>query len=243
MEDTDTKPRRKKRRDPFGMFADLSALIPDIGLDFDSGFDFGEMSSPFGGAGPAAPAPASRAAPPASPASPAGSGKAAKPGAESGTAQRASSGGSSLGQKALEVARAEAARGVKEEPPGSNDGPRVRQYQQGNGGNYWCAHFVSWCVEQAGRSPFGHTGSVSTLRSWGQNNGRYTPAAQAQPMPGDIFTKQRRDKQGRVVGGHTGFVLDYDPQARRMRTVEGNSKDKVRIGSQSMSAIDGVIRL
>lgn len=244
MENTASKARKSGRHDPFGMFPDLGALIPDFGFDFASGFDFGEMSSPFGGARPAAPAAAAGPSSPAGPASPArpasggGQGAVTRP-----QPAQAKSRGSTLGAQALDVARSEAARGVKEEPPGSNDGPRVREYQRGKGGNYWCAHFVSWCVNQAGSSPFGHTGSVATLRSWGQNNGRYTPAAQAHPQPGDIFTKQRRDKQGRVVGGHTGFVLDYDPSSRRMRTVEGNSGDKVRVGSQSISGIDGVIRL
>ena len=37
--------RRKKRCDPFGMFPDLSALIPKIGMDF------ADFAVPFGGVG------------------------------------------------------------------------------------------------------------------------------------------------------------------------------------------------
>lgn len=250
-EDTTAK-GKPKARDPFDIFGDISAMFQSIGLDFDTGFDFGEMSSPSAGGSPAA---ASRAASPFAPSSPLSAASPAtpvspqasrrsEPATASQTApQTSAQNGSGLGRKALGVAEGEAARGVQEEPKGSNDGPRVREYQRGSGGNYWCAHFVSWCVNQAGSSPFGHTGSVATLRKWGQNNGRYTPVSQAHPQPGDIFTKSRTDKQGRVVGGHTGFVLDYDPKGRRMRTVEGNSQDRVRIGSQSMSNIDGIIRI
>ena len=253
MEDTKDRSeedRRKKRRhDPFGMFTDFGALIPDIGF----GSDFSALDTPFGaGFGPLSPpAPAG----PTSQAPPAAPGRPTSPSAGSaGGAARAEGGAgrpratgerkeSSLGRAALDVALSEESRGVREEPPGSNDGPRVRMYQRGNGGHYWCAHFVSWCVNEAGDSPFGHTGSVSAIRRWGQNNGHYIPASRAHPMPGDIFTKQRVDEQGRVVGGHTGFVISYDEGARRMRTVEGNSGDRVRITSQRLSQIDGVVRL
>ncbi len=237
MEDSSPTPKQNSFADLIG----IDDIFQSIGLEFNSDFDFGSMFAP------AAPAQSATPPAPASPSSPAA--PSTQQGSKSETSQpqsedaQTSQTGSTLGQKALEVAKSEAAKGVKEEPPGSNDGPRVREYQQGNGGNYWCAHFVSWCVNQAGTSPFGHTGSVSKLRSWGQNNGKYTPASRAVPQPGDIFTKQRTDDQGRVVGGHTGFVLDFDPSSRRMRTVEGNSDDRVRIGSQSMTSIDGIVRL
>ena len=65
---------------------------------------------------------------------------------------------SGLGQAALDVARAELAKGVREEPPGSNTGPEVRRYlapcvrggrSVGLSGGPWCAAFASWCTWSA----------------------------------------------------------------------------------------------
>ena len=53
----------------------------------------------------------------------------------------------SYGQAALAVARREL--GVKEHPPGSNDGPRVRVYTRGRP-EPWCADFIEWALEQVG---------------------------------------------------------------------------------------------
>jgi len=44
--------------------------------------------------------------------------------------------------------------GVQEEPPGSNDGPRIAQYRAASAGaaaspGPWCAYFVSWAGAQA----------------------------------------------------------------------------------------------
>lgn len=51
---------------------------------------------------------------------------------------------------ALEIAKGEV--GVKESPPNSNDGPRVREYQKTTGAYRapWCASFVHWAFEKAG---------------------------------------------------------------------------------------------
>lgn len=51
--------------------------------------------------------------------------------------------------RAVVIARGE--KGVKEHPAGSNDGPRVRQYQKVSGAYHapWCASFVAWCFETA----------------------------------------------------------------------------------------------
>jgi len=147
---------------------------------------------------------------------------------------------SSKGKAALEVARNEI--GVKEIPKGSNRGPRVDQYQDAKG-QYWCAHFVSWCFEQSGGSPFGHKGWVEGLRRWAKSKGVYIPASEAIPESGDIFTMARYDKKGKLVGGHTGFVDRYNAKTRYFTSIEGNSKDSVKSGRRSLSSIDGIIRL
>lgn len=66
--------------------------------------------------------------------------------------------GAALGERALAVALQELADGVREDPPGSNGGPRVREYFTGCSragklvgltSGSWCAAFVGWCDRQA----------------------------------------------------------------------------------------------
>lgn len=147
---------------------------------------------------------------------------------------------SRLGLRAL--ATAEQQIGVREEPKGSNSGPDVDRFTGGRA-EPWCAHFVSWCVEQQGKSPFGHRAAVASLRDWGKRNGKYVPAGQAEPQPGDIFTMARHDKAGKLVGGHTGFVARYDRTGNAVETVEGNTSDRVQRGRRSLDQLDGFIRL
>jgi hypothetical protein len=126
------------------------------------------------------------------------------------------------GQQALQIAQGEV--GVTEQPPGSNDSPRIAQYRQataGSGIGPWCAYFVSWAAQQAG-TPLGEVGqgfgSVSALGSWAQRTGRWSPAAAGQPpQPGDLI----------VWGGqHVGIVESVDPDGS-IHTIEGNSSTAV----------------
>ena len=59
---------------------------------------------------------------------------------------------SSAGQAIVNAVRGEV--GVKEQPPGSNDSPRIAQYRQATAGSPgpgpWCAYFASWACRQAG---------------------------------------------------------------------------------------------
>lgn len=147
---------------------------------------------------------------------------------------------SELGLRALDIARGSV--GVRESPLGSNRGPEVDRFTGGRA-EPWCAHFVSWCVERAGASPFGHLSSVSSLRSWAQRNGRYAPVSQRAPAPGDILTMPRYDKTGQLVGGHTGFIEAVSQDGSSIETVEGNVSDGVHRRRRSTSEIDGSIRL
>jgi len=130
-------------------------------------------------------------------------------------------GGTSAGQAMVDVARQEV--GVSEQPPGSNDSPRIAQYRQataGSGVGPWCAYFVSWAARQAG-APLGDQGqgfgSVSQVWDWAQKAGKaYQPGTQT-PQAGDLI----------VWGGrHIGMVESVDPDGS-IRTIEGNSSDKV----------------
>jgi len=160
------------------------------------------------------------------------------------------------GQVALAIAMGEV--GVRERPSGSNRG-RCRQGETkgcvdaytGGRAQPWCAHFVSWAFEQTGFSPFGHRASVNSLRNWGKSQGWYVEKAAVErgeysPLAGDIFTKPRYEGAGpqrRLVGGHTGFVLRYDPAGGILETVEGNTGDRVQMRTRALNEIDGFIRI
>jgi hypothetical protein len=131
-------------------------------------------------------------------------------------------GAGTAGQRALQAAQAEV--GVAEQPPGSNDAPRIAQYRQataGSGIGPWCAYFVSWAAQQAG-APLGEAGqgfgAVGAVAGWAQRTGRWTPAgAGARPNPGDL-----------IVWGsqHIGIVESVDPDGA-IHTIEGNSSNAV----------------
>ena len=129
-------------------------------------------------------------------------------------------GGGTAGQRMLAAAQAEL--GQAEQPPGSNDSPRIAEYRTATAGSNvgpWCAFFVSWAAKQAG-APVGEMGqgfgAVSALHAWGQRTGRALPPGTT-PQAGDII----------VWGGrHIGIVEAVLPDGR-IQTIEGNSSDQV----------------
>jgi hypothetical protein len=134
----------------------------------------------------------------------------------------AGTGATTAGQRALQAAQAEV--GVTEQPPGSNDAPRIAQYRQataGSGIGPWCAYFVSWAAQQAG-APLGEAGQgfggVSAVAGWAQRTGRWTPAGSGtRPNAGDLI----------VWGGeHVGIVESVDADGS-IHTIEGNSSNAV----------------
>jgi hypothetical protein len=131
-------------------------------------------------------------------------------------------GAGTAGQRALAAAQAEV--GVAEQPPGSNDGPRIAEYRAataGSGVGPWCAYFTSWAAAQAG-APLGEVGqgfgSVEAVYAWAQRTGRAMPAGPGvAPSPGDLI----------VWGGrHIGIVESVDPDGS-IHTIEGNSSNAV----------------
>src|SRR5690349_10188801 len=128
--------------------------------------------------------------------------------------------GTPAGQAVLNAVRGEV--GQAEQPPGSNDSPRIAQYRQataGSGVGPWCAYFVSWAARQAG-APLGEAGQgfgrVDDVWAWAQRSGKAMPAATAQPQPGDLI----------VWDEHIGVVESVDPDGS-VHTIEGNSSDSV----------------
>src|SRR4051812_23031933 len=120
-------------------------------------------------------------------------------------------------QGMLQAASAEV--GQTEQPPGSNDSPRIAEYRSataGSGVGPWCAYFASWAARQSGM-PLGEQGqgfgSVGAVWDWAQRTGRTS----AQAAPGELI----------VWGGrHIGIVESVDPNGT-VHTIEGNSSDQV----------------
>jgi hypothetical protein len=148
--------------------------------------------------------------------------------------------GATAGQRALAAAQGEV--GQTEQPPGSNDSPRIAQYRQataGSGIGPWCSYFVSWAAQQAG-APLGEAGqgfgSVSAVSDWAQRTGRFTPAGTGTPpAPGDLV----------VWGGeHIGMVESVDPDGK-IHTIEGNSSNMVtrRTHDATGDGATGYVRL
>jgi hypothetical protein len=109
--------------------------------------------------------------------------------------------------------------GQSEQPPGSNDSPRIAQYRSataGSGVGPWCAYFASWAAQQAG-IPLGEQGqgfgAVSAVWDWAQRTGRTS----AQAAPGELIVWGAR---------HVGIVESVDPNGT-IHTIEGNSSDRV----------------
>jgi CHAP domain-containing protein len=154
------------------------------------------------------------------------------------TATAALAGGTPAGQAIVNLVRNEI--GVAEQPPGSNDAPRIAQYRQataGSGVGPWCAYFVSWAAREAG-APIGDAGQgfglVDDVWAWAERSGKAIPAAGAAPQPGDLI----------VWDEHIGVVESVGPDGS-IATIEGNSSDAVSrrtYGADGGGAI-GYVRL
>lgn len=124
---------------------------------------------------------------------------------------------SSAGLRALSFAQQEV--GVAEQPPGSNDAPRIADYRASTAGagiGPWCGYFVSWAAKQAG-APLGEAGqgfgAVASAWDWAQRTGR----AVQTPQAGDLIVWD---------GTHIGIVESVDPDGK-VHTIEGNSSNAV----------------
>lgn len=129
--------------------------------------------------------------------------------------------------------------GVAEQPPGSNDAPRIAQYRQataGSGVGPWCAYFTSWAAREAGM-PLGENGqgfgSVDALYAWAQRAGRAVPNGPgAVPRPGDLI----------VWDEHIGVVEAVLPDGS-VQTIEGNSSDQVSRRTHPAGDALGYVRM
>lgn len=137
-------------------------------------------------------------------------------------------GSGDVGRRMVALAQGEV--GVRESPPGSNNGARIQTYRTATAGaagtpGPWCAYFVSWLARQSG-APIGQNGAgmgyVPNIEAWGRQTGRFAEPSLT-PRPGDIVIFERN---GDGVADHTGIVERVDPDGR-VHTIEGNSSDMV----------------
>ncbi len=130
-------------------------------------------------------------------------------------------GGTGAGQAIVDLVRREI--GVTEQPPGSNDSPRIAQFRQataGSGVGPWCAYFTSWAAREAG-VPLGDAGQgfgrVDDVYAWAQRAGKAVPNGPGVvPQPGDLI----------VWDEHIGVVESVGPDGS-VTTIEGNSSNMV----------------
>ncbi len=129
--------------------------------------------------------------------------------------------------------------GQAEQPPGSNDSPRIAVYRNataGSGVGPWCAYFTSWAARQAGM-PLGVNGegfgSVDALYGWAQKAGRAVPNGPGVvPRPGDLI----------VWDEHIGVVEGIRPDGS-IATIEGNSSDRVSRRVHEAGSALGYVRM
>ncbi len=112
----------------------------------------------------------------------------------------------------MDTALKEKASGVKEEPNGSNSGPKVNEYLKFSGvssPNQWCAAFVNWCLGQNGIKGAGAVGN--NYKKWGLkiDNPKYGSIA--------IFKT-----------GHVGFYMETMPNGN-YKIIHGNWANRVEI--------------
>lgn len=145
-------------------------------------------------------------------------------------------GADTLHERIVAIARAEAAMGIEEVPPKSNQDPggRIDTYKTAvrdsrytmKEGDAYCAAFVSWVLEQAGQ-PIEHDhGSgmsyVPWLQEWAQEEGIYDePEDKYIPAPGDVIITSENGERA----DHTGIVIWAGEDS--FKTVEGNYNNGV----------------
>jgi hypothetical protein len=141
----------------------------------------------------------------------------------------------------VRLAQQELQAGVAEQPPGSNDAPRIAQYRQATAGapgpGPWCAYFTSWAAREVG-APLGDSGQgfgrVDDVWAWAERSGKAIPAGSGSPQPGDLV----------VWDEHIGIVESVKPDGS-ITTIEGNSSNRVShrdYGPDANSAI-GFVRV
>ena len=149
-------------------------------------------------------------------------------------------GGSPDGSPSEDLSGVEFVNGTR---PGNPELMELAKQQVGNVGGYpywswygfnsrveWCACFVSWCYNQAGKSEPRFAGCEWQGVPWFQSRGQWGARGYENIAPGDaIFFDWDLDG----VADHVGLVLGRD--GSHVYTVEGNSGDACKIKSYDLN--------
>ena len=149
-------------------------------------------------------------------------------------------GGSPDGSPSEDLSGVEFVNGTR---PRNQELMELAKQQVGNVGGYpywswygfnsrveWCACFVSWCYNQAGKSEPRFAGCEWQGVPWFQSRGQWGARGYENIAPGDaIFFDWDLDG----VADHVGLVLGRD--GSRVYTVEGNSGDACKIKSYDLN--------
>lgn len=124
-------------------------------------------------------------------------------------------------QKALRAAQKEI--GVKEHPAGSNDGPRVREYQSTTGAYRapWCASFTNWAYRQAGKrlSGFNTAYVPSYVQAARAARNGLVLVSLGEVKPGDLVCFDwQRDGEADHIG-----IVEEPPVNGAFVAIEGNT--------------------
>jgi len=138
-----------------------------------------------------------------------------------------------LRAEVIRIATAEI--GVREDPPGSNKGPRVEEYLRAvdlGPGYEWCLAFVYWCFMMACLKlnlPNPLTKTAGCMQLWKKPGGEiiYLKEALANPAliePGLVFLITRGDGKGHagiVTGVQDGYILTIEGNTNNTHSSEG----------------------
>jgi hypothetical protein len=129
--------------------------------------------------------------------------------------------------RVMEIARNEI--GTREEPKGSNWGPRVSQYLQSVGIRSpaaWCAAFVHWvfgCALPPVKNPLPKTGRCSLIHRWAREQKRIVKPENAEPGDLVLFWFPSLNRAAHIaIVGRVQFLAD----GPICWTVEGNTNDE-----------------
>lgn len=138
----------------------------------------------------------------------------------------------------IEIARQELALGASE----ADD-----SYLKYTGGVIadWCAYFVSWVFEQAGK-PFegGPIPTAAGIRAYAESRGYWYSREDLSftPTPGDIVVYREGLEP---YPSHVNIIIAYNPTTEVITTIGGNESDAIREvnNSRSLPAISGFVRI
>jgi len=143
-----------------------------------------------------------------------------------------------LHDNVVRIALAEYQHGIREDPPGSNTGPRIREYQAatwlGGTGWPWCVSFALWCWKQAGVVlPYRGAGAWAYL-DWARKAGWAVHDAD-RAIPGDLVVFN-------IGAGHMA-ILRESVRHGEVPTVDGNVDDAVGLRTRSLNTVRGFVHI